>query len=233
MLRTSPALRRGSSLRSMAVIHGEPEQMDRDAKRTAWLESQGYMVLRFRNDDVTTNLSGVLEAVHAAIVRKGNRRTQADVARAPPIWFTESTPPRAFARDPPPPGEGRRAATHARPPARTVLRGNPRPHAAEGGGGLAEARHRRAGRGGAGLRGREGFRHAAAAGADRARAAGAIARPARGAEGPTGRRAGEGGRGLPQGGRPDVDRPRRRSSPTRRATSTSLWSRSRAGRRRR
>ncbi|MFD1952495.1 endonuclease domain-containing protein [Sphingomonas arantia] len=38
-------------------------QVAYDAARTAFLERQGYRVLRFTNADVTTNLPGVLEAI--------------------------------------------------------------------------------------------------------------------------------------------------------------------------
>jgi very-short-patch-repair endonuclease len=37
-----------------------------DLARDAWLRSQGYEVLRFSNDDVLTNLSGVVEAIRTA-----------------------------------------------------------------------------------------------------------------------------------------------------------------------
>ena len=67
----------------------------------------------------------------------------------------------------------------ARSPARTFLGGNPRPHAAEGGGRSVDAGHRRPGRRWPRLRGRQGLRHAAPSGAHRSRHAGALARPAR------------------------------------------------------
>lgn len=38
-----------------------------DAKRTAWLESQGWRVLRFWNHDVLENLTGVLETITATL----------------------------------------------------------------------------------------------------------------------------------------------------------------------
>ena len=38
----------------------------RDEDRTAWLATQGYRVIRFTNDDVMTNLEGVLLAIVAA-----------------------------------------------------------------------------------------------------------------------------------------------------------------------
>jgi very-short-patch-repair endonuclease len=47
--------------------HFEPEQMQRDARRDAFLASKGYRVLRFNNYDVMTNRQGVLEVIAAAI----------------------------------------------------------------------------------------------------------------------------------------------------------------------
>jgi very-short-patch-repair endonuclease len=42
------------------------DQIDRD--RTRWLENQGYRVIRFWNNDVLTNLDGVLEALAQSLV---------------------------------------------------------------------------------------------------------------------------------------------------------------------
>jgi very-short-patch-repair endonuclease len=39
-------------------------QMDYDANRTEWLESQGYCVLRFWNSDVEKNLEGVRQMIY-------------------------------------------------------------------------------------------------------------------------------------------------------------------------
>ncbi len=39
----------------------------RDAGRTAWLERQGYHVIRFTNADVMTNLDGVLHMIAVAL----------------------------------------------------------------------------------------------------------------------------------------------------------------------
>jgi very-short-patch-repair endonuclease len=39
---------------------------EQDARRTAWLESQGYRVLRFWNNEVFENLDGVLHMISAA-----------------------------------------------------------------------------------------------------------------------------------------------------------------------
>ena len=38
-----------------------------DRKRTEWLERKGYRVIRFWNNDVLTNLDGVLEAIVLAL----------------------------------------------------------------------------------------------------------------------------------------------------------------------
>ena len=47
--------------------HNEAPGLARDAKRTADLESRGYRVLRFWNNDVLRNIDGVLEAIQSAI----------------------------------------------------------------------------------------------------------------------------------------------------------------------
>jgi very-short-patch-repair endonuclease len=43
--------------------HNEESGITRDGLRTAWLEGQGYRVLRFWNNDVLTNVEGVLVAI--------------------------------------------------------------------------------------------------------------------------------------------------------------------------
>ncbi len=40
------------------------EQSGADANRTRWLESQGYTVLRFWNNEVTENLMGIKETIY-------------------------------------------------------------------------------------------------------------------------------------------------------------------------
>ena len=44
------------------------EQVARDARHTKFLESQGYRVLRFWNNEVLANIDGVLEVIHSAIL---------------------------------------------------------------------------------------------------------------------------------------------------------------------
>jgi len=46
--------------------HNDPEQTEYDDARTAWLEAEGYRVIRFTNREVHENLDGVLEAIRDA-----------------------------------------------------------------------------------------------------------------------------------------------------------------------
>ena len=47
--------------------HATLEQEAADAARTAYLEAQGYRVLRFWNNDIFGNIDGVLETIAAAL----------------------------------------------------------------------------------------------------------------------------------------------------------------------
>ncbi len=50
--------------------HGDPERAQADAKRTHWLESRGYQVLRFWNHDVIFQTDAVVfEIITAAQMR--------------------------------------------------------------------------------------------------------------------------------------------------------------------
>lgn len=52
----------------------------RDAQRTAYLEREGYRVLRFSNADILTNLDGVVDAIRAALAPSPSH---APLARGP------------------------------------------------------------------------------------------------------------------------------------------------------
>lgn len=43
--------------------HGEESERRTDERRTEYLESQGYRVLRFWNEQVLDNIDGVLETI--------------------------------------------------------------------------------------------------------------------------------------------------------------------------
>jgi very-short-patch-repair endonuclease len=45
------------------------EQADYDVERTSYLESQGYKVVRFWNNDVMNDMNGVIGAIELALVR--------------------------------------------------------------------------------------------------------------------------------------------------------------------
>jgi len=47
--------------------HNEPENVVRDAERSIYLQSHGYRILRFWNNDVLKNINGVMEAILAAM----------------------------------------------------------------------------------------------------------------------------------------------------------------------
>ncbi|HEY3806875.1 MAG TPA: DUF559 domain-containing protein [Kofleriaceae bacterium] len=51
------------------VDGGQHAGSKRDATRTAYLESQGFDVLRFWNNDVLQNIDGVLETIRIALSR--------------------------------------------------------------------------------------------------------------------------------------------------------------------
>jgi very-short-patch-repair endonuclease len=47
--------------------HAEPAAVASDSRRTGWLKSRGYRVLRFWNNDVLTNIDGVAQAILDAV----------------------------------------------------------------------------------------------------------------------------------------------------------------------
>ena len=55
--------------RLIVEIDGGQHQLrtSQDATRTSWLQSQGYRVLRFWNNEVLSNSTGVIETIHKAL----------------------------------------------------------------------------------------------------------------------------------------------------------------------
>jgi very-short-patch-repair endonuclease len=51
--------------------HGEPENQSKDVRRTAWLESQGFQVLRFWNHEVMEDLEEFVELIWRKLQRVG------------------------------------------------------------------------------------------------------------------------------------------------------------------
>jgi very-short-patch-repair endonuclease len=54
--------------------HAQPREQLTDRRRDAWLQEQGFTVLRFWNNDVLKNVEGVIEAVRNNLM-KGNTPT--------------------------------------------------------------------------------------------------------------------------------------------------------------
>ena len=52
--------------------HGEDRQISADAERTAYLNAQGYRVLRFWNNEVLKEIDGVMTAIYAALCDVGD-----------------------------------------------------------------------------------------------------------------------------------------------------------------
>jgi len=49
---------------------GQHADLPTDGRRTAWLESQGWKVMRFWNNEALTNTAGVIETILRALEEK-------------------------------------------------------------------------------------------------------------------------------------------------------------------
>jgi very-short-patch-repair endonuclease len=49
------------------ATHSTVREVAYDTRRTAWLRAAGFIVLRFTNESIETNLGGVLETILAAL----------------------------------------------------------------------------------------------------------------------------------------------------------------------
>jgi len=54
----------------MEIDGGQHADNAADSRRTAWLESRGWRVVRFWNNDVLTNTNGVIEIILGALEAK-------------------------------------------------------------------------------------------------------------------------------------------------------------------
>jgi very-short-patch-repair endonuclease len=52
--------------------HGEPENANRDEARTCRLEAEGYRVIRFWNNEIMSNIDGVMEAIYGVVYGGSN-----------------------------------------------------------------------------------------------------------------------------------------------------------------
>jgi very-short-patch-repair endonuclease len=51
------------------------ERIEHDSARTQWLEAQGYAVIRYWNNDVLTNIEGVLATLSPALSQGRGRKS--------------------------------------------------------------------------------------------------------------------------------------------------------------
>ncbi len=79
--------------------HGNVQNKIKDDKRTRWLESEGYRVVRFWNNEITKNIDGVLDTIHAAIY--GSRDTEPGHLKHKRSSRPHPTPARAARRPSP------------------------------------------------------------------------------------------------------------------------------------
>ena len=79
--------------------HNTEAHRERDRRRSQWLESEGYRVVRFWNNDLTSNMDGVLETVYAALY--GSRDADMQPLKHK-RWRRRHPTPARFARRPSP-----------------------------------------------------------------------------------------------------------------------------------
>ncbi|WP_224405986.1 endonuclease domain-containing protein [Afifella sp. IM 167] len=53
-------------------LHADAEQKRRDDRRARWLESAGYRVLRFSEDEILSDLARVLERIETALLERSS-----------------------------------------------------------------------------------------------------------------------------------------------------------------
>jgi very-short-patch-repair endonuclease len=83
--------------------HGLKKNIDKDEARTRWLDAEGYRVLRFWNNDIITNLKGVMEAIYAELYGSIDAEPKAFKHKRFPRYVTADHPtPARSARRPSP-----------------------------------------------------------------------------------------------------------------------------------
>jgi very-short-patch-repair endonuclease len=56
--------------RLVVEVDGEGHESERDDRKTAWLEGQGYRVLRFPAADVDDSIDDVMDAIYLELIRE-------------------------------------------------------------------------------------------------------------------------------------------------------------------
>ena len=65
--RHCPSRPQAAIKRSVTRVTEHLDEEDYDKKRTDYLESRGYRVIRVWNNDVMNNIEGVIQSVHRAL----------------------------------------------------------------------------------------------------------------------------------------------------------------------
>ncbi|MQT14251.1 endonuclease domain-containing protein [Segnochrobactrum spirostomi] len=84
--------------------HNDADQADKDERRTKWLESQGFRVLRFHNREVMLETPAVLETIYSALY--GGPHGEAARLKHQRRSSAGLTPPRRPEGGDPPPDRG-------------------------------------------------------------------------------------------------------------------------------
>jgi hypothetical protein len=94
-----------SACRPLGSQHGEAMQSGRDERRTKFLNSQGYRVLRFWNADILRDSIAVAETIFAVARARIDDHIHAAIPAPHPARGMINTPTSSKARRPPHKGE--------------------------------------------------------------------------------------------------------------------------------
>ncbi len=68
--------------------HNERKVKEKDEKREKWLKEKGYQILRFWNNDVLTNIEGVLEKIKETLEGKAPSPVEGEGKKHPGVMKT-------------------------------------------------------------------------------------------------------------------------------------------------
>jgi very-short-patch-repair endonuclease len=88
--------------------HGEPDRSAKDSQRTAFLNANGYRVVRFWNNEVLKETRSVMEAIYAALYEPASQQEPPTPDPSPPCKSAGGGESRLTASDTQ--GEGQSAA---------------------------------------------------------------------------------------------------------------------------
>ena len=65
--------------------HAQPQNKLHDGARTAWLERRDVLVLRYWNNDIVSNIDGVVQDIASVIAKRKQTLTEKTTPRHPPL----------------------------------------------------------------------------------------------------------------------------------------------------